>query len=148
MGWEFRPWNCWLRGNTLKVGNLSPAWSLSCVWLFATLWTVARQAPLFLGFPRQEYWSGVPFPSPGDLPDPGIEPTSPPLAGGLFTAEPLVKHSLLLGALKSHYGALMSRLSPLFMKQILLTSVFAFLMWLQQSTRGGGFEGKLLITWL
>ena len=44
--------------------------------LFVTPWTVARQAPLFMGFPRQEYWSGLPFPSPGALPDPGIEPVS------------------------------------------------------------------------
>ena len=43
------------------------------VQLFATLWTVACQAPLSVGFPRQEYWSGLPFPSPGDPPDPGIE---------------------------------------------------------------------------
>ena len=42
---------------------------------FATPWTTARQAPLSMGFSRQEYWSGLPFPSPGDLPDPGIEPT-------------------------------------------------------------------------
>ena len=47
---------------------------LSCVQLFATSWTVARQGPLSLGFPRQEYWSGLLFPSPGDLPPPGIEP--------------------------------------------------------------------------
>ena len=45
--------------------------SLSCVRLFATPWTVACQAPLFMGFSRQEYWSGLPFPSPGNLPDPG-----------------------------------------------------------------------------
>ena len=51
-------------------------------------WTVARQAPLSMGFPRQEYWSGLSFPSPGDLPDPGIKPASPALAGGLFTNEP------------------------------------------------------------
>ena len=49
----------------------------SCVWLFATLWTVARQAPLSMGFSRQEYWSGLPCPPPGDLPDPGIEPEFP-----------------------------------------------------------------------
>ena len=53
-----------------------------------TLWTVARQAPLSTGFPRQECWSGLPFPPPGDLPDPGIEPASPALAGGFFTTEP------------------------------------------------------------
>ena len=53
--------------------------SLSRVQLFATSWTVAHQAPLSMGFSRQEYWSGLPFPSPGDLHDPGIEPTSPAL---------------------------------------------------------------------
>ena len=46
----------------------------SCVWLFATPCTVAYQAPVFMGFSRQEYWSGLPSPSPGDLPNPGIEP--------------------------------------------------------------------------
>ena len=54
---------------------------------FVIPWTVAHQAPLSMGFPRQEYWSGVPFPPPGDLPDPEIEPTSlksPALAGGFF----------------------------------------------------------------
>ena len=59
---------------------------------FVTPWTVARQATV--GFPRQEYWSGLPFPSPRDLPDPGIEPRSPvapTLAGGFFTTEPLEK---------------------------------------------------------
>ena len=53
--------------------------SLSRVRLFATPRTVARQAPLSMGFSRQEYWSGLPFPSPGDLPNPGIEPGSPAL---------------------------------------------------------------------
>ena len=53
--------------------------SLSCVQLFATPWTVAYQAPPSMGFSRQEYWSGLPLPSPGDLPDPGIEPGSPAL---------------------------------------------------------------------
>ena len=53
-----------------------------------TLWTVAHQAPLSLEFSRQEYWCGLPFPSPGDLPDPGIKPASPGLAGGFFTTEP------------------------------------------------------------
>ena len=55
---------------------------------FAAPWTVACQAPLSIGFPRQDYWSGLPFASPGDLPDPGIEPESPALAGGFFTDEP------------------------------------------------------------
>ena len=53
--------------------------SLSPVWLFATAWTVAYQAPLSMGFSRQEHWSGLPFPSPGDLSDPGVEPGSPVL---------------------------------------------------------------------
>ena len=56
-----------------------------------TLWTVALHAPLFMEFSRPEYWSGLPFPPPGDLPDPGIEPASfefPALAGGFFTTEP------------------------------------------------------------
>ena len=53
-----------------------------------TPWTVARQAPLPMGFPRQEYWSGLPFPTPGDLPYPGIEHRSPVLAGRFFTTEP------------------------------------------------------------
>ena len=47
------------------------------VWLFATPWTVAHQAPLFIGFSRQDYWSGLPFPSAGDLPNPEIKPTFP-----------------------------------------------------------------------
>ena len=50
--------------------------------------TVARQAPLSMGFLRQEYWSGLQFPSPGDLPDSGIEPTSPALIGRFFAAQP------------------------------------------------------------
>ena len=60
--------------------------SLSCVPLFATPWTVACQAPLSMGFPRQEYWRRLACPPPGDLPDPGIKLTSPALAGGFFTS--------------------------------------------------------------
>ena len=55
---------------------------------FVTPWTVAHQCPLSMGFPRQECWTGLPFPSLGDLPDPGNEPTSPALAGGFSTTEP------------------------------------------------------------
>ena len=59
---------------------------LSCVQLFATPWTLARQAPLSMDFSRREYWSGLPFPSPGNLPDTGIEPVSPvtPILAGRF----------------------------------------------------------------
>ena len=55
---------------------------------FATPWTIACQVPLSMGFPGQECWSGLPFPSPGDRPNPGIEPASPALAAGFFTNEP------------------------------------------------------------
>ena len=61
------------------VANLCPT--------LATLWTVARQAPLFVAFPRQENWSKVLFPPSGDLPDPAIEPSSPALVGGFSTTE-------------------------------------------------------------
>ena len=72
----------------LVLNMFSPVHLLNRVRLFATPCTVARQAPLSIGFPRQGYQSGLPFPSPGDLPDPGIEPMSPALAGGFFTTEP------------------------------------------------------------
>ena len=84
----------------------------SCVWLFVTPWTVAHQASLSIGFSSQEYSSGLPFPPPGDLPDPGIgllfsppwdlpdpgiKPTSPALAEGFFTTEPPRKPVLSVG---------------------------------------------------
>ena len=62
--------------------------SLSRVQLFATPWTVAYQAPQFMEFSRQEYWSGLPFPSPRDLPDPGIEPRSSALQADTLPSEP------------------------------------------------------------
>ena len=83
-------WTIWTFVGTEKVK------SLSSVWLFAAPWTVAHQAPLSMGFSRQEYWSGLPFPSPGDLPDPGIEPRSPELQADALTSEPPGKP--LLGA--------------------------------------------------
>ena len=64
----------------------------------ATPWTVAHQAPLSMGFPRQEYWSGLPFPSPGNLPYPGTKPVSPALTGGFFNAEPRGKPLLIPGS--------------------------------------------------
>ena len=71
----------------VKVKSLSP------VRLFATPWTVAYQAPPSMGFSRQEYWSGVPLPSPGDLPNPGIEPGSPAFQADALTSEPPGKPS-------------------------------------------------------
>ena len=94
--------------------------SLSRVRLFATSWTVAYQAPPSIGFSRQEYWSGLPFPSPGDLPNPGMEPGSPALEADTLTSEPpgkcsnvkqcflsfceseSVSHSVMLDSLQSH----------------------------------------------
>ena len=67
--------------------------SLSRVWLFATPWTVAYQAPPSMGFSRQECWSGLSFPSPGDLPDPRIEPRSPALQADALPSEPPGKPS-------------------------------------------------------
>ena len=72
---------------------------LSCDQLLAMPWTVDLQAPLFMEFSRQEYWSGLPFPSSGDLPDPGIKlmsPVAPALAGRFFTTEPLGKDAKCL----------------------------------------------------
>ena len=80
-------WNC-ICSIILLSGDCLVLTHFSRVWLFATPWTVACQAPLFLGFSRPEYWSGLPCPPPGDLLDPGIETASlrsPALAGGFFT---------------------------------------------------------------
>ena len=68
--------------------------SLSRVRLFGTPWTVAYQAPQSMKFPRQEYWCGLPFPSPGDLPNPGIEPGSPALQAEALLSEPPRKQTV------------------------------------------------------
>ena len=73
--------------------------SLSHDQLFATPWTVAYQAPLSMGFSMQEYWSGLPFPSPGDLPNPGIEPGFPEFQADALTSEPPGKHKEKRGRL-------------------------------------------------
>ena len=88
-GWWLQPWNKKMLALGKKaMTNLCLLSCFSCVQLFANLWTVAHQAPFSMGFSRQEYWSGLPFPSPGDLPHPGTEPMSLVLASGFFTAEP------------------------------------------------------------
>ena len=73
---------------------------------FVASWTVARQAPLSVEFSRQEYWSGVPFPPPGDLPDPGIEPAYPALTGRIFTPEPPgnLNHWIVISSLLNIFG--------------------------------------------
>ena len=79
----------WHIGNT--VGGKKKEKLFSCVQLFVNLLTVAYQAPPSIGFSRQEHWSGLPFPSPGDLPDPGIKPRSPTLQADALLSEPLGK---------------------------------------------------------
>ena len=81
-------YNAWKKGSNQNVITIIIVSSLYRVLLFVTLWAVASQAPLSTGFPRQEYWSGFPFPSPGGLPHTGMEPESPTVAGGPFTTEP------------------------------------------------------------
>ena len=101
--WKIQHWpQDWKRSVFIpipKKGNAkecsSEAKSLSHVRLFATPWTVAYQAPPSVGFFRQEYWSGLPFPSPGDLPNPGIEPRSPALQADALLYEPSGKPRLL-----------------------------------------------------
>ena len=78
---------------------------LSRVWLFATPWTVAHQAPPSMGFSRQEYWGGLPFPSPGDFPDPGLEPKSPALQPDSLPSEPPGKPSYKGGGFISEPGS-------------------------------------------
>ena len=70
---------------------------LSGVWHFAIPWTVAYQAPLSMKFSSQEYWPGLPFPFPWDLPDPGIEPESPSLQADYLLFEPTGKHGNIIG---------------------------------------------------
>ena len=86
--------------------------SFSRVRLFATPWTVAHQAHLSMEFSRQEYWNGLPFPSPGDLPDPGIEPTSPCLrtVGGVFATEPLIHNTYIFISCKNARRCLLKHL--------------------------------------
>ena len=99
-GWGLCNTGSLLSGLTLLILQFTSPWSLSCECMFrssvvsdsVTPWTVAHQAPLSTRFPWQEYWSRLPFPSPGYLPDPGITPASlvaPALAGRFFTTEPL-----------------------------------------------------------
>ena len=81
MAGSIPPHHCWVAAAVS---------ALSRVRLFAAPWAVAHQAPLSMGFSRQEHWRGLPFPSPGHLPDPGMEPVAPSnaLAGRFFTDEP------------------------------------------------------------
>ena len=93
-------WN-WLLDLGLQLLHCFVVVELSRVRLFSTLRTVARQAPLSMGFSRQEYWSGLPFPPPGNLPDSGIKPTSPALQADFFVTELPGKPTLLYECLSS-----------------------------------------------
>ena len=102
--WEYHtilsaPWEACMQDKKQKLEPDMEQWtgsklgkvkvkSLSCVWFFAIPWTVAYQAPPSMGFSKQECWSGLPFPSPGDLPNPGIEPRSPELQADALPSEP------------------------------------------------------------
>ena len=85
--------------------------SLSCIWLFVTPWTVAYQG--YVGFSRQEYWSALPFPSPGDLPDPGIDPGASALKADALTSEPPGKHSCASPILPIHRSPQLSALATI-----------------------------------
>ena len=106
--------------------NRAHAQWLSHVRLFTTPWTVAHQAPLSMGFPRQDYWSGLPFPPPGDLPKPGIKPESPvssALQADSLPAEPSEKlHWLIYYSLPPS----LSSFSPFFSPSFLALSKAAF----------------------
>ena len=80
---------------TLYINIYVCAQSLHCVQLFATPWTTVCQVPLSMGFSREEYWSGLPFPPPGHLPNPGIEPGSPAFHEDSLPSEPPGKQSSL-----------------------------------------------------
>ena len=89
----------WINSNPTESSPVLCCAVFRRVQLFATPWTVARQAPLSMGLPRREYWSGLPFSSLADLPHPGIKPpslASPALAGRFFTTEPPGKAPLPL----------------------------------------------------
>ena len=95
---------CHHESNVLSVFFAMKVKSLSHVWLFVTPWTIAPQSPPSMGLSRQEYWSGLPFPSPGDLPNPGVELGSPALQADSLPSEPPGNPSSLpYSAQRSHF---------------------------------------------
>ena len=100
---------------------------LTCVQLFATPWTIAHQAPLSMGYSRQEYWSGLPFPPPRDLPGPRTEPSSPvspALAGRFFTTEQPGKPHLSLDKAQIVTPNMWSLVFPLVLLEQALKKLF------------------------
>ena len=108
-------------------------WSRSVVSDPATLRTVAHQASLSMGFSRQEYWSGLPFPSPGDLPNPGIEPWSPALRADALTSEPSGKPCffvvVVVVVLPNQHHSVLSISSSHFLKSSLFLFVPNLVFW-------------------
>ena len=86
-----------------EIGHYMCVYMLSRFQLFVTPWTVAYRTPLSMEFSRQEYRSGLPFPTPGNLPDPGTEPASPALAGKFFTTEPPGKPQYIIYKVLTQY---------------------------------------------
>ena len=104
---SFLKYRCW---TWCPVDSCMPLQLLSHVWLFVTTWTVGLQVSLSVGFSRRECWSGLPFPFPGDLPDPGTEPASPASAGGFLTTEPPGKRFCKIVALQTCSAPLLLRM--------------------------------------
>ena len=116
-------WRTFWAGSPMS--SLSLSWKyFSCVQFFATPWTVGHQAPLSMGFSRQEFWSELPLPPPEDIPNPGIEATSPmsaALVGGFFTTSTIWKaHKVWLNSCKTNL--------PM-MPKLLYTSFFSGFLW-------------------
>ena len=107
---------------------------LSCfsrVWLFATPWTVAHQAPLSMGFSRQEYWSGLPCPPPGDLPNPGIKPASPATSVSQVGSLPLSHQGSPNNCIPSpQFNSYYFVMFVLFLSDIILYGVVSDIVWL------------------
>ena len=97
---------------TREVAYVVVVESLIRVWVFVTLWTVTCLAPLSIGFPRQEYCRGLPFPSPGDLSDPEIQPMFSALAGGFFTTRPPGKPSWIFSSVQFRRSVVSDSLWP------------------------------------
>ena len=117
---------------------------LSCVRLFATPWTVAYTAPLSMGFSRQEYWSGLPFPSPGDLPNPGIEPRSPTLQADALSSEPPGKPVWSIWHLTAKWCLCFFNMLSSFVVAFLSRSKCLLISWLiSQSSDFGTQENKI-----
>ena len=96
----------WVRPGYQNLPSISCVLGHSVVFDSVTPWTVARQLPLSMGFPRQEYWSRLPFPTPGDLHDPRIKPASSALSDRCFTTEPPGKPGFIIGSTQNTiYGS-------------------------------------------